>query len=390
MSYRRHRKRHYHMALPPTVPGADAADIPLYAVHSPSKVIVLGYGPSGFEETVFTCAGDITAFAAKWPVVWVDIDGLGNKELNTSLAEAFGLDRLAMEDILDTRHFPKIEIYENYILMILKNGLSGEVFETEQISMILMQKIIITFQERPGDSFNKIRERIRAGSGKIRQFGSDYLAYALTDAIVEGYYPILEAMKQRLDAIEDTFIEATGMDVIRQIHDVKNDLLFLHSAIWPIYAITLAMSHDDTPIVTVATAHYLRDCQDQAKRVTDLSEFYRLIASDLMNVYLAFNDNKANDIMKVLTMVATIFIPLSFIASLYGMNFDRTGPYSMPELGMRYGYPAVLLVMLLIATGLLLMFWRRGWFGHARRFPTASNGDGRQKPLPCPPQSYIR
>lgn len=380
MSSRWQRKRRKHHSHPRAITaGATFIPAALPGMYVPQHVTVIGYGREGFDEATFTDVSDIAAFAERWPVVWVDVDGLGNNALSQSLAQTFGLDRLVLEDIYDTRHFPKIEEYEKYLFMILKNGLCNGSFETEQISLVLMDKFVITFQERRGDSFEQVRKRIRDGAGRIRQFGSDYLAYAVIDAVVESYYPILELMKQRLDGIEDTFIETTGVDVIRQIHDIKNDLLFLHSAIWPIHDITLMLAHDDTPIVTKATAHYLRDCQDQAKRVTDLSEFYRLIASDLMNTYLAFNDNKANEIMKVLTMVATIFIPLGFIAGLYGMNFDRSAsPYNMPELGMRYGYPCVLLVMLTVACSLLVMFWRRGWFEDNRIF--------RRRPEKSPPR----
>ncbi len=333
------------------------------AAYSPCTVTVTGYGPGGFEEINLTKIDDIAAISAKWPVVWVDVDGLGNSQLIMDLGKACGLDQLALEDIFDTRHPPKIEEYEHYLFLVLKNGILGEIFETEQISVVLGQKTVLTFQERPGESFSRVRNRIRNG-GRIRQFGSDYLTYAIIDAVIESYYPILDAMKRRLDEVEDSFLGRNAIDVIRQIHDVKNDLLFLHSALWPIHDITLTLANEDAAYVKPAIKHYLRDCQDQAKRVTDLSEFYRLLASDLMNTYLAFNDSHANEVMKVLTMVATIFIPLSFIAALYGMNFDpAVSPYNMPELKMRYGYPAVLILMLTITVFILFMFWRRGWLG---------------------------
>ena len=347
-------------------PGARHALKTRDPLFSPNTMNVIGYGPSGFDEVAYTRVSDIAEFANKWPVTWVDVDGLGNSELILAIGKELGLPILLLEDVFNTNHQPKIEIYEKLIFIIFKNGIYAEAFETEQISMVLMDKMVITFQERPGDSFSQVRGRIRDGMGKMRQFGSDYLAYALMDAVVEGYYPILEALKKKLDMIEDSFITEKGTNVIRHIHDVKNDLLYLHSAVWPIRDITMALSHDDLPAVTASTHHNLRDCQDQAKQVTDLTEFYRLIASDLMNTYLAFSDHKANEVMKVLTMVATIFIPLSFLTGLYGMNWDRSSPYNMPELGYRYGYPAILGVMLFIVIGILTMFWRSGWIGKRR------------------------
>lgn len=323
----------------------------------------MGYGPNGSDQVALNDISEIAAFSQKWPVVWIDIDGLGNVELAQSLATLYGLDRLVLEDIFDTGHLPKLEEYDNYLFMILKNGLFDEVFQTEQISMILMEKVVITFQERPGDSFNQVRKRIRSATGRICKFGSDYLAYAIIDAVIESYYPIMEIIKKRLDALEDNFLTSSGSEVIGQIHAIKNDLLFLHSAIWPVHNITIALAHDDLPVITTATSHFLRDCQDQAKRVTELSEFYRMIAGDLIATYLAYSDSNANQVMKLLTMVTTIFIPLSFIVGLYGMNFDRSAsPYNMPELGWRYGYPIVLLSMLAIACAIMYMFKRKGWF----------------------------
>ena len=360
----RRRRRALHAAIPDITPGTPAPASPCAPVYNPKAITVMGYGPGGYEEITLSHIDELEALATRWPVVWIDVDGLGNMDLTQSLAHYFDLDRLVMEDIFDTSHFPKVEEYEKYLFMIVKNGIFEEVFLTEQISIVLMEKFVITFQERPGDSFNQLRQRIRSGAGRIRKFGSDYLAYAIIDAVIESYYPILGCMKSRLDTIEDTFLQATPVNIIHQIHDIKNDLLFMHSAIWPIHNITLSLAHDDIPFITNATSHYLRDCQDQAKRVTELSEFYRMIASDLMNTYLAFSDSQANQVMKVLTLVTTIFIPLSFIASLYGMNFDHSAsPYNMPELSTRYGYPIVLSVMFIIAVGIIFTFKRKGWIG---------------------------
>lgn len=370
-NFHRHHHHHHqhHLAPQPITPGALA---PLAAVspqHAPKNVTVVGYGPQGYEERAEATLSDIVELRAKWPVVWADVDGLGNAELVTSIGELLGLDRLVLEDIFDTHQPAKAEQYDRYLFAILKSGLfiDQKYFQSEQIALVMSDGLVMTFQECPGDSFEQLRKRIRGPIGRVRQFGADYLVYAVIDAVIESYYPILEKIKGRLDAVEEMFIDAHGADVIHYIHELKTTLLVLHSAIWPIHDVLLALNHEDVSCFTPATSHFLRDCQDQAKRVTELSEFYRLLASDLMNTYLAFSDNRANQIMKVLTMVATIFIPLSFVAGVYGMNFDpAASPYNMPELRSRYGYPIAMTLMLSIASGLLVAFWRAGWLGRKR------------------------
>lgn len=357
-----------HPILPKITPGALAPLAATAPHHAPKGVNVLGYGPTGYEERADAELSVIAELRAKWPVVWVDVDGLGNTQLITQIGEMLGLDRLAMEDIFDTHQVPKAEEFEHYLLAIIKNGLftDQQHFQSEQIALVLTDGLVVTFQECPGDSFEQLRKRIRGSVGRVRQFGADYLLYAVIDAVIESYYPILENIKCQLDSVEDLFIRADA-NVIRRIHELKYTLLLLHSSVWPVHDVLSALNHDDVACITPATAHFLRDCQDQAKRVTDLSEFYRLIASDLMNTYLAFSDNKANQIMKVLTMVSTIFIPLSFIAGVYGMNFDTTvSRYNMPELKSRFGYPVVLSIMFVIAMISLIAFWRAGWIGRRR------------------------
>lgn len=372
---------HHMHILPQNAPGELVPLGAQNAHHSPKSVTVLGYGPTGYEERTDAGIEVITELRAKWPVVWVDVDGLGNTQLITSIGDLLGLDRLVLEDIFDTHQIPKSEEYDQYLLTVIKNGLfiDGR-FQSEQIAMILTKGLLVTFQECPGDSFEQLRKRIRGAIGRVRQFGADYLLYAVVDAVIESYYPILENIKCQLDSVEELFIKADGGHVIRRIHELKYTLLLLHSAVWPVHDVLLALNHEDVACITPATTHFLRDCQDQAKRVTDLSEFYRLLASDLMNTYLAFSDNKANQIMKVLTMVSTIFIPLSFIASVYGMNFDTSvSRYNMPELKSRFGYPTVLSVMFAIACVLLVAFWRAGWLGRKRVRAQRADLTGRAK-----------
>ena len=329
---------------------------------SPDAIRIMGYDSSCCEEATLTNVNDINKWQAKWPKLWIDVDGLGNSDLLLKLGNFFSIHALTMEDIFDARHQPKIEEYENYIFLLIKHGSCEQSLDLEQISILLFKHVVITIRERPGESFKAVHERIRQGQGKIREYGSDFLACALIDATVEGYYPILSTLRHWLDDIEDSFIEKSGPDMIRRIHDVKRDLLLLHSAVWPVQELMYNLTKHTGTLIQKETYHYIRDCLDQAKQVKELAEFYRLLASDLMNTTLAFSDNKANEVMKVLTMVTAVFIPLSFIASLYGMNFDTASPYNMPELKSRYGYPIVLAVMGGVAVVILWLFKRKGWF----------------------------
>ena len=364
--HKHHKQRRLHGGRPQAKPGSLPVLSPVDPLFTPTQIRVIGYNENGAEEKFCSGIDDIQNFAKQWRVTWVNIDGLGNTDLILELGNKTGLDRLVLEDIFDVSHLPKIEEFNDYIFMILKEGSYDKCFESEHICLVLMDNIVISFQEKPGDNFDQIRKRILTGSGKIRKFGPSFLAYALIDAIIEGYYPILNTLKTKLEHVEDYFIQneakGDGEFLIREVHAVKSDLLFLHSSVWPIYDIVINLAQNDTNFVEPELEHYLRDCQDQAKQVKDLSEFYRMIAGDLMNTYLAFNDFKANEVMKVLTMVTTIFIPLSFIVGVYGMNFDN-----MPELHSRYGYPLVWAVMIGIVMFILLMFRKMGWIGQRRR-----------------------
>jgi magnesium transporter len=229
---------------------------------------------------------------------------------------------------------------------------------------VLGENFVLTFQEGGGDCFDPVRKRLRRKRGRIRDVGADYLAYALLDAVIDGFYPVLEDCGERLGVLEDEIIGAPSGAAVTDVHDLKHDLLTLRRAIWPQREMINTLLRDESELVSAATRIYLRDCYDHAVQLMDIVETYREIASALVDVYLSSVSARLNEIMKVLTIIATIFIPLSFIASVYGMNFDRNAsPLNMPELGWRYGYVFSLALMLAIALGLLYYFRRRGWLG---------------------------
>ena len=241
--------------------------------------------------------------------------------------------------------------------------------ETEQVAFFLGKEYVVTFQEHAIDCFEPVRDRIRRAKGRIRKAGPDYLCYALIDTIVDAYFPALERHGDQLEELEDKIVTRPEAEHVGQLHDLKRDLLMLRRAIWPHREMINELIRDEKSFIAADTRIFLRDCYDHTIQLMDIVETYREIASGLLDVYISSVSTKLNEIMKVLTIIATVFIPLSFIASLYGMNFDRAASrWNMPELGWPFGYPLVLLLMLATAGGLMGYFWRKGWlFGQRAR-----------------------
>lgn len=324
-------------------------------------VSVMAYGAD--KVTVIDgCGPDrIAELRRSYPVVWVDVTGLADPKLIGDIGATFGLHPLALEDVANTHQRPKVEAYENNVFIVARMLQPTGPVDTEQVSMFLGDGFLVTFQERSGDCFDAVRERLKKGSGKIRTRGADYLCYALIDAIVDFYFPALERSGDTLEVLEDHVIRKPTREHVRELHEIKRELLMLRRAIWPHREMISALVRDHTPMIEDSTRIYLRDCYDHTIQLMDIVETYREIASGLVDVYMSSVSVKLNEAMKVLTIIATIFIPLSFIASLYGMNFDTSSPWNMPELHWRYGYPAVLAVMFICAALLLWYFWRKGW-----------------------------
>jgi len=359
------RKRKNAMALRPN-PGSAPGVLRANPLHHPSELYVIGYGPDGYVEQKCNNVEEIHRFLSVWPNVWIDVIGLGNVEMLEQLGILFNLDRLSLEDVLDTTHRPKVEYNEHHVFSILKSGLMGDQFESEQISLFLKKNVVVAFEEKPGHSFEQVRERIRRGTGKIRHNGSDYLFYALIDEVVDKYFPILDKLNTQLTSMEDAIMTSSGSDnsLIHQIHHMKSDLLLMHRAIWPLSDIINMMMREESPMVTKATRTYMRDCYDHSLQLNEMAQFYRDSAAGLLNTYLAYEGHKTNEIIKLLTLVSSVFIPLNFIASIYGMNFrDDKSPLNMPELHWYYGYPFALGLMLTVALGMVWLFRRRGWIG---------------------------
>lgn len=348
-------------------PGSSPGELTVNPLSHPTQLLIIAYGPGGYVEHECKTVKEIHGFTADWPVVLVNVVGLGNIEIIEKIGTEFGLERLSLEDVLDIGHSPKVEYHEHYIFTIIKGGYIGEQLDTEQFSLFLKKNIVIVFEEKPNStSFINVRERIRRGIGRIRAFGTDYLYYALLDEVIDRYFPVLDNMNNGLTKIEDE-VMASGHNshansIIRQIHHAKSDLLLLHRIIWPVSDIIAMLMREENPLITKPTRVFLRDCLDHSKQANELTQFYRDTASGLLNTFLAYEGHKTNEIFKVLTMISAVFIPLNFIAGVYGMNFARNeSPFNMPELSWYYGYPFALLLMLLTALFMLLYFKKRGW-----------------------------
>ncbi|PLX75159.1 MAG: magnesium and cobalt transport protein CorA [Desulfuromonas sp.] len=292
-------------------------------------------------------------------VSWVNLSGIHDTAVVEAIGQTFEVHPLALEDILNTQHRPKLEEMQENTLVILKMlffDQDSQSIRTEQVSMILGVDYVLTFQEQEGDVFDGVRGRLQRSNGRIRQRGPDYLAYALIDSIVDSYFHILEKVGDHLAQLEEVMMEGPDPSMLGRIHHYKRQLLMLHRSVWPLRDLVSELYKEESPLVAESTRVYLRDLYDHCIQVLDTVEIFRDMVSGLQDLYLSSVSNRMNEIMKVLTIMASIFIPLTFIAGIYGMNFEY-----IPELRWRWGYFAVWLVMIAGALGMLLFFKRKRW-----------------------------
>lgn len=330
---------------------------------APKPIIrVLGYNDTEFAEHTLEDLAEFDALVAPWPKHWIDVDGLGSEPVIRAIGERFGIHPLSLEDAVHVHQRAKTEDYGDYVYFVSRMvTLRDQTFMIEQVSVFIFANTILTFQEHPGDCLEPVRERLRKGGGKIRQHTADYLAYSIIDALIDGYFPVLEKVGDRLEDLETEVILNPNEDLMHTIHQVKRELLTLRRAVWPIREAVNALMRDDLKVISPETRVYLRDCYDHAVQLVDLVENYRELSSGLMDLYLTGVSNRMNEVMKVLTIIATIFMPLSFIAGVYGMNFNTQSPLNMPELNWKYGYAFALSLMLMTAGALTVYFRRKRW-----------------------------
>ena len=324
-----------------------------------SKITLMDYEEAHFREREVKTVEECFLFKEEPTVTWMNVDGLHEVKILEKLGECYGLHPLVLEDILNTDQRPKMEDYGAYLYIVLRAlnySDKNKEIETEQISLVLGSNFVISFQEREGDTFDPIRGRIRDGKGRIRKMRSDYLAYAILDSIVDNYFIILEKLGEKIEFLEEELVTRPTPETLQTIHHLKRDLIFLRKAVWPLREVINGLERGESSLVTESTRVYLRDVYDHTIQTIDTIETYRDMVSGMLDIYLSSVSNRLNSVMKVLTIIATIFMPLTFIAGIYGMNFKY-----MPELGWRWGYPVTWLIMAGIGVSMLIYFRRKRW-----------------------------
>ena len=324
-------------------------------------ITVIDYTSEEVLEREVDSVEECFDFRDKDSVTWINIDGLHDVGVIQDIGDHFGLHPLLLEDILNTEQRPKIDDHEDHIFVVVKmlyyDEENTEVV-TEHVSLVLAEGFVISFQETVGDVFDPVRERIRTGKGRVRKQGADYLLYTLLDAVVDNYFVVLENVGEEIERLEDDLVESPEPDLLQTIHDLKSEMVYLRRSVWPLREVVSRLEHQHPEVIEEETRIYFRDVYDHTIQVMDSIQSYRDVLTSMVEVYLSSVSNKTNEVMKVLTIMATIFIPLTFVAGIYGMNFEY-----MPELGVWWAYPAVLSFMALVGVFMLVYFRRRGWLG---------------------------
>ncbi|MDX1962254.1 MAG: magnesium/cobalt transporter CorA [Pirellulales bacterium] len=384
-----------------TPPGAQPGTIAVDPAAGQPVVEVWAIGTGKTLDTTVKNLDELPEIVARHTVTWINVDGLGDARTLQRLGSLFRLHPLALEDVVNVHQRAKVDHYENSLFIVTRmlrlnrpeecavEGDGSTETESpdrsqldkpanghhepaarlgnEQLSMFLMDKVVITFQDsQPGDCFSGIRDRLRKGDENYAAHGADYFAYRLLDAVIDSYFPILEAYGERIENLEEELLESQQPVKLQKIHEIKQDLLLIRRAIWPAREMLHSLARDINPLIKEETRIYLRDCYDHTVQILDLLETYRELGSDLRDLYLSSVSQRMNEIMKVLTIISTLFIPLTFIAGVYGMNFQydpETAPFNMPELYWYWGYPAFWTLMIVITLGMLWYFVRKGWIG---------------------------
>ncbi|QEF96635.1 Magnesium transport protein CorA [Stieleria maiorica] len=334
--------------------------------QSPRPVVRgIFYNPQSVDDHLIEDLDQLPEILKAETVGWIDVQGFGDRSVMNKIGSIFSLHPLLLEDVVNVPQRPKTELYDDQLLIVVRmvrlkdpEEQSRYRVDMEQVSIVLAKNYVITFQERYGDILDPVRKRIKSGKGIIRKRGADYLAYAIADTIVDGYYPVLEGVGNDLEAMEDEVIRNPSPEVLAELNTLKNQLINLRRAVWPQREAVNSLVRGDYSLIGEDVRLYLRDTHDHCIQTSEVAEMYREMATGLMNTYLSSVANRTNDVMKVLTIMASLFIPLTFMAGIYGMNFEH-----MPELHYQYSYPLLWLVMSLTCVGMLIFFWRKGWIG---------------------------
>ena len=323
------------------------------------KLTVINYGEDHYSEKVVKDVEECFAPQEKSTITWINVDGIHQVDVIEKIGNHFGIHPLMLEDILHTAQRPKTEDFSNYVYIVLRmlqyNG-NGSGLDAEQMSLVVGDSFVITFQETEGDVFDPIRDRLRTNKGRLRKMAADYLAYALIDTIVDYYFLIMEKLGEEIEGLEEELVINPSRKTLQRIHGLKRDMIVLRKSVWPLREVISQLEKGESPIFRKSTLVYLRDVYDHTIQVMDTIEAFRDVVSGMMDIYLSSISNRLNEVMKVLTIIATIFMPLTFLSGVYGMNFARMWPKDE-----RWGYPAILAIMATVAGGMLLAFRKRKW-----------------------------
>jgi magnesium transporter len=323
------------------------------------RITVIDYDESSADEHELDDIEECFPFKDSATVTWINVDGIHDTEVIQKLGDCYGIHPLVLEDVVNTNQRPKLEDFDDYIFSVLKMLAYDEEElrpEFEQVSIVLGPNYVISFQEREGDVFETVRERIRSGKGRVRRSGADYLAYVLMDAIVDGYFVVLETFGEQIETLEEELVAEPDRKTLQKLNDMKREMIFLRKSVWPLRELISALQREESALVKDSTRIYLRDVYDHTIQVIDTVETFRDMLTGMLDIYLSSVSNRMNEVMKVLTVIATIFIPLTFIAGVYGMNFSF-----MPELAWHWGYPLVWAFMLVVGVLMVVFFKRRKW-----------------------------
>ena len=349
--------------------GAPPGTIVPPAVFVEPELHVISFTADVHEEHGVEKPSELRPLLDSDRVVWIDVHGLGDGTIVRELGELLGLHPLAVSDVIHVGQRPKVDAYDGVLFVVVQMAtlIGEEEVRWEQVSMFLGPNYVLTFQETPGDCLDPLRERLRQPSRQIRNAGADYLACMVVDAIVDGYFPIIEFEGERIEVCEDEILDRPTPSTLAKLYEIKRNLTTFRRAVWPLRdALTRLMRNDELALSDSARL-FLRDTTDHTMQVADVTESYRELATSLVDVYLSMVGQRTNEIMRVLTVMATIFIPLTFVAGVYGMNFDTRKPMNMPELGWSLGYPFFWVVCLVIVGMLLVLFRHFGWLRSSDR-----------------------
>ncbi len=330
------------------------------AAHEPVSITLIDYNADEMVEKTGVSLDDCESYVSRDSVTWIDISGIHNPDIIGRLGTMFQLHPLLLEDVLNTAGRPKIDDYDDYLFIVLKMidyRTDSLLIEHEHVCFVIREGLVISLQEHEGDVFGPVRERIRKSKGRMRRSGADYLAYALMDMIVDHYFWVLEELGERVEEFQDAVLADPEPSILEAVHNLKRQVIYIRKSVWPVREIAAALLRSESGLIRQETQLYLRDVYDHTIQVVETVETFREVLASVLDIYLSSVNNRMSEVMKVLTIIATIFIPLTFLAGVYGMNFEF-----MPELEWRYAYPAVWFIFIAVGFGMVAWFKYKKWF----------------------------